>query len=781
MRILIVEDDEFTAQILSTALADRRYAIEVAKDGESAWGLVEGCDYDLILLDVILPKLDGISLCQRLRSHGYTMPILLLTGRDSSHDKAIGLDAGADDYLAKPFELEELVARVRALLRRGNSTSPPILKWGSLILNPSSCEVTYDRQLVHLTPKEYAILELFLRNKSRVFSCTAILDRIWSFDKTPGEEAVRTQIKGLRQKLKAAGAPSDFLETVYGIGYRLKPLEANGQLSASDRVDNLEMPTSVADLAVIWEQFQERMSQQLEILELAANPPLSDPKIRFQAELEAHALAGCLGTFGLSSGSQIARQIEHLLQVDRLTQKQSQRLTKLLAALRQEIERQQLSNPPTSASPESAVESLLPDRDRPWLLIVDGDRQLAENLAIEARIWGLKTEIATDISTAQNLLSRTSPQVVLLDIAVDEDSDRPLELLVELSQKMPSVPVLVFSDRDSLSERIEVAMAGVRAFLPKPMLPLQVLKAVDRALASPHTADDRVMIVDDDPQTLAALRALLEPWGLKVLTLDDPRRFWETMAAFAPDMLILDIKMPYLSGIEICQMVRNDPHWSSLPILVLTSCTDASTIDRVFAALADDFASKPIVGPELIARIFNRLDRIKLWRLSAETDLLTGVSNRHKSIQDLDRLLRLAKRHRQPLCLAVVDLDRFGQINDRYGHMAGDRVLRHVGQLLLRSFRGEDVVARWGGEEFVLGMYGMSKPDGVQRLTKVLENLRIEEFVAPNQTHFRVTFSAGIAQYPADGADLESLSESAEAAIALAKAAGRDRVVDASS
>jgi diguanylate cyclase (GGDEF)-like protein len=466
------------------------------------------------------------------------------------------------------------------------------------------------------------------------------------------------------------------------------------------------------------------------------------------------------------------------LQIDRLTHKQSQRLTKLVAALRQEIEGQQLPNLTSSSPTEKSLESLLADNDRPWLLIVDRDRQLAENLAVEAQIWGLKTEIATDLSTAKNLLSLHSPNAVLLDIAVDRDPDRAWELLVELSQKMPSVPVLVFSDRDNLPERVEVAMAGVRAFLPKPMLPLQVLKAVDRALASPHTADDRVMIVDDDLQTLAALRALLEPWGLKVLTLDDPRRFWETMAAFSPDMLILDIKMPYLSGIEICQMVRNDPHWSSLPILVLTSCSDASTIDRVFAALADDFASKPIVGPELIARIFNRLERIKLWRLSAETDLLTGVSNRHRSTQDLDRLLRLAKRHQQPLCLAVVDLDRFGQINDRYGHIAGDKVLRHLGQLLLRSFRGEDVVARWGGEEFVLGLYGMSKPDGVQRLTKVLENLRIEEFVAPNQTHFRVTFSAGIAQYPADGADLESLSESAETALALAKAAGRDRVVD---
>jgi diguanylate cyclase (GGDEF)-like protein len=695
MRILIVEDDELTTQVLSTALTEQRYVVEVAKDGQVAWELVAAFDYDLILLDVILPKIDGISLCQRLRSQGYTVPILLLTGRDSSHDKAIGLDAGADDYLVKPFDLEELVARVRALLRRGSLTAPPILKWGGLRLDPSSCEVTYDRQLVHLTPKEYAILELFLRNKCRVFSCTAILDRIWSFDKTPGEEAVRTQIKGLRQKLKAAGAPSDFLETVYGIGYRLKPLDANAKPSTSDGGGHLEMPITVA-------------------------------------------------------------------------------------ALRQEIEHQG-STPANSRSSKGLTELLQPDRDRPLLLIVDGDRQLAEKLAIEAAIWGLRAEIATDLSTARNLISQIHPQVVLLDIGVDRDTKLVLELLVELSQNAPPVPVLVFTNQDNLPERLEVAIAGVRAFLPKPVLPVQALKAVSQALASSHLAESRVMVVDDEPQVLAALRVLLEPWGLKVLTLDDPRRCGEIMAAFSPDMLILDIKMPYVSGIELCQMVRSDPQWSSLPILVLTAQADAMTVNQVFAALADDFVSKPIVGPELIARILNRLERIKLWRLSAETDLLTGVSNRHKSTQDIDRLLRIAKRHQQPLCLAVLDLDRFGQINDRYGHLAGDKVLRHLGQLLLRSFRGEDVVARWGGEEFVLGMYGMSKVNGVRRLTKVLENLRIEEFIAPNQTRFQVTFSAGLAQYPEDGIDLESLSEAAEAALARAKAAGRDRVVDASS
>jgi len=205
---------------------------------------------------------------------------------------------------------------------------------------------------------------------------------------------------------------------------------------------------------------------------------------------------------------------------------------------------------------------------------------------------------------------------------------------------------------------------------------------------------------------------------------------------------------------------------------------------------ADDFVSKPIVGPELVTRIINRLERIKLLRNLAETDPIARVSNRHKSTQDLDKFLSKAQHHSQPLCLAILDLDGFKQVNDRYGHAMGDAVLRRVGELMKRSalrssaslsLGGEDVVSRWGGDEFVIGMYGMTKRDGQQRLMDVLETLRLEEFTAPDHTKFRVTFSTGIAQYPEDGTDLQSLYRSADAALSEAKKAGRDRLLKSES
>jgi DNA-binding response OmpR family regulator/HPt (histidine-containing phosphotransfer) domain-containing protein len=403
MKILVIEDDEFITHALTTILVSQNYVVEIATNGQAGWDLIEAFDYDLVLLDVMLPKLDGISLCRQIRAKGLQMPILLLTGRDSGHDKAIGLDAGADDYVVKPFDEEELVARVRALLRRGGAIAQPILQWGDLRLDPSSCEVTYGTKSLLLTPKEYALLELFLRNSRRVFSCGMILEHLWSYEEMPGEEAVRTHIKGLRQKLKAAGLPHDVVETVYGIGYRLKPREVgenaklkikNAKFSDAERRNpdssNQNLLSSVAQpmqqqtlasVNQIWHRFKGRISEQVGVLEravMAVEQQELDQDLRQQARQEAHTLAGSLGTFGLSEGSHLARQMERLLQVEQpLSHADVANLRSWVALLREEVERSR-SNATQELQPS------LSEDDRPLLLIVDRDRSLANQLLPEA-------------------------------------------------------------------------------------------------------------------------------------------------------------------------------------------------------------------------------------------------------------------------------------------------------------------------------------------------------------------------------------------------------------
>lgn len=222
MRILVVEDDVQLADILMEALTNRQYVVDVAYDGVTAKDFFDAYSYDLLLLDITLPKLDGIRFCQQLRDRHSPIPILILTARDTVADKIIGLDAGADDYMVKPFDLEELMARIRALLRRGNTTSHSTLTWENLSLNASTFEARYGTEAIPLTRKEYALLELLVTSGRRVMSRPGIIERLWNIDDAPTEEAVKFHIKTLRQKLRAAGAPEDFIETVHGLGYRLK-------------------------------------------------------------------------------------------------------------------------------------------------------------------------------------------------------------------------------------------------------------------------------------------------------------------------------------------------------------------------------------------------------------------------------------------------------------------------------------------------------------------------------------------------------------------------------
>ena len=218
----MVEDDVRLAETLAEALADQRYVVDIATDGEMGWHQAKALDYDFLILDVMLPELSGIDLCHRLRSHGYNLPILMLTACDTLNDEITGLDVGADDYVVKPVDLQKLFARIRALLRRGSPTgASPVLKWGDLHLNPSTCEVGYGQNPIHLTPKEYALLELLLRNGRRVLSRRVMIEHVWSLDSPPEEHTVKVHIRGLRQKLRTAGASEDLIETVHSMGYRL--------------------------------------------------------------------------------------------------------------------------------------------------------------------------------------------------------------------------------------------------------------------------------------------------------------------------------------------------------------------------------------------------------------------------------------------------------------------------------------------------------------------------------------------------------------------------------
>lgn len=227
MRILVVEDDKKVASFIRKGLEEEGYAVDVAEDGET--GVHMGLDrlHDLIVLDVMLPKKPGFQVVRELRQNKVATPVLLLTARDTVEDKVQGLDSGADDYLTKPFAFVELLARVRALLRRRAEARSPKLQVADLVLDPATRSVTRGGETITLTNREFALLEYFLRSPGRVLSRTMIADHVWDYDFDTGTNVIDVYVNYLRKKIDA-GRDVKLLHTVRGAGYVLKAERERG-------------------------------------------------------------------------------------------------------------------------------------------------------------------------------------------------------------------------------------------------------------------------------------------------------------------------------------------------------------------------------------------------------------------------------------------------------------------------------------------------------------------------------------------------------------------------
>ena len=220
MRLLLVEDDKKAARVLARGFGEEGFVVDVAHSGELGDELAASTRYDVIVLDWLLPRRDGLAVCRGLRSRGILTPILMLTARDSLPDRVSGLDSGADDYLTKPFAFEELLARIRALLRRSDLTRPPALKVADLTLDPVTHRVTRGNVEISVTPKEYAILETLMRHAGQVVSRTRIRESAWADDPEDLTNLVDVHVSHLRRKIDLDDRPA-LIHTVRARGFRL--------------------------------------------------------------------------------------------------------------------------------------------------------------------------------------------------------------------------------------------------------------------------------------------------------------------------------------------------------------------------------------------------------------------------------------------------------------------------------------------------------------------------------------------------------------------------------
>jgi len=801
MKILLIDDDPLVGEAIIMTMKAHHHVVDLVEDGQTGLDMVEMVSYDVILLDVELPELHGMEVCQRLRSQGCTVPILMLTAHDTSAEIVRGLDAGADDYLAKPWDEDQLLARIRALNRRGRGGTPsPVLTWGKLCLDPRSAKVSYGDTIIPLAPKEYGLLELFLRNPQRVFSRDMILDRLWTIDAPPSDKAVTNLVKDLRRRLKAGGMTEDWLETVYGLGYRLKPEpEPEPEPKSALPQDPHKQEQWLQGKAQLAARFQASLGQRLTELDQAiqsvhANP--DQPDSRHQAKAQTHRLVGALGTFGYDQEATLARKMEHLLAQDTpLPPRHLTQLSQTLTTLHQTLtptppDTPTPPTPPTSPTYPSTHPPSPPPTPPPsptTILLLDPDPNLLQELQAAQPAHSLELLPVPSWNALPEKTNLTPPQYILLNLGFVKDAEG-LERWQTLRQQCPDAQVLVLAEQDDLADRVLASRAGCDRYIVKSVELPELSRILTQCFASEAPLCNRVMAIDDDPLALERLIHLLEPWGLQVTPVSDPQHFWDSLTRVNPDLLLLDIEMPGFSGIDLCQVVRQDCHYGDLPILVITAHTDPQIMQQVFAAGADDLIHKPILGPELVTRALSRLERVRLrrqldhvqrqqtqhWQQQASIDALTQVANRYAFETFLQQTWQQAEHIQEYVSVIFCDIDRFKPYNDHYGHQSGDQCLQHIARLLSDCIRPQtDQVARYGGEEFVITMPGTDLTGALKVAERIHQAITHLQLPHEWSAHGYVTLSMGISgTLPSSQKSFSTLLDIADQELYAAKAKG---------
>lgn len=485
----------------------------------------------------------------------------------------------------------------------------------------------------------------------------------------------------------------------------------------------------------------------------------------------AHNLAGGGGTFGFSEITDAARIAADLL---RTAHADCQQLTVPveIEPLEQALRRlQELCRDPGGkgearqhiAPPQLLMEASLSRLVYLYAASPDRYAPLIKNL----QAMGVRVESFQQEDALKEAILETSPLFILVDIAQCD----AMAFLVD----QPHPPIIAVTGAEDFSARLKAVRSGMDGFFVEPVDGASLLNYVDALLPQEWGMPFRVLIVDDDRSQAEYAALVLERAGMITCVVSDPSEIVDKLAAFTPELLLFDIYMPQCSGIELAQLVRQMSQYVSVPIIFLSA---EDRRDRQLAALqvgADDFLTKPINAKELISAVNLRVWRARMINWVMLRDGLTGLLNHAVIMERLDNAVAMAQRQKGSLSIAMIDLDHFKLVNDKYGHPAGDRVLSVCSRVMQQRLRSSDAVGRYGGEEFMAILPDTSQ----QQAWAVIDEIRVAFGAlkhAANGETFSVRMSAGIASYP-DFASPRLLLEAADAALYRAKREGRDRVV----
>lgn len=462
-----------------------------------------------------------------------------------------------------------------------------------------------------------------------------------------------------------------------------------------------------AKLATLWARFEPENRDRVKWLKQQIDDIFEEKQKtdedRREMERMAHKLVGALGTFGFPKASILAREIEqHVGETQKRAALDPDQLFEWIRGIEKELNNPP-STPPLKRDTNAGPSALL----------------ISEDLTIESQLNTLKVKGASLATTRVSGWSKAreswflnAPDIVVADLCGELGEERRT-LLRSLAGRLTTIPVLSIIPQEIWSNPDALAQFAGMPVLFHPFEPSALASSVQELLQQDNIVKPKLLAVDDDPQILATLEAILAPLKLDITTLSDPLEFWDVLESVSPDLLVLDVDMPFLNGLELCRGVRSNPKWSELPVLFLSASSDAGLMNRVFAVGADDFVKKPFNGPELATRIVNRIVRSKP-KPKGEAAALTTTG-----LEGLKTLLQEESAHGRDVALALVSTKNESALKQSLGHAQATLVHRKFGERLVETLRDLGTVTKWHSSEFLIAFPGQTL-EGAQQQLQVL-------------------------------------------------------------
>ncbi len=431
--------------------------------------------------------------------------------------------------------------------------------------------------------------------------------------------------------------------------------------------------------------------------------------------------------------------------------------------------------PGSLSSPTPIRHTVAPPKQR-LLFVVDDDTDLARAQLLQYELHGYTVREFHSFDGLEQAIRSESPLLIIMDVMFPEGDLAGIQQIAHLRAALGSLPPVIFaSQRDDIQARLESVRAGAAAYFIKPIDLTIVLEAIDRLTTPRDVAPFRILLVDDDESLAYHNALLLQRVGMETRVLTNPANILNVMGDFQPELVLMDLYLPDCTGIELAAVIRQETAYVGTPIIFLSVETDIAKHLEAMRAGGDDFLLKPIEPNLLLATVEARARRARAITSVMIRDSLTGLLNHTAIEEQLVRELSLHRRHGRTLTYAMIDLDHFKLVNDRYGHAMGDRVLRSLSRLLRQRLRLTDLIGRYGGEEFVVVLPDTDAPTAAKTLNELREAFSAIRFTVGGKV-FSATFSCGLASAPPFG-DAFTLQNRADKALYRAKDAGRNQIL----